>query len=93
MSQVEELTTVVKQWWDLELYETVVPVDKRSSQDKHALFDLKNTKQYKDVRCSMGIFWNGQQKYLQNNYPAALSQLKWLETRLNKDENLKERFT
>ena len=40
----------------------------------------------------MGLFWNGQQDNFQNNYSLVLSQLKLLERRLGKDENLKERF-
>ena len=71
----------------------MVSVDNRSNEGKQALSHLKNTIQNKDGRYSVGFFWNGQQKNFQNNYFAALSQLKSLETRLGKDENLKERYS
>ena len=84
MSNDEELTAVVKQWWDLESYGTVVLVDNRTCEDKQALSHLNNTIHYQDGRYSLGLLWNGQQKNLQNNYSAALRQLKSPETRLGK---------
>ena len=93
MRKGEDLTVVVKQWFDLESYGTVVSVDNRSSEDKQALSHLNITIQYKEGIYNVGFFWNGLQKNLQSNYSAALSQLKSLETRLDEDENLKERYT
>ena len=71
----------------------MVSVDNRNNKGKQALSHLNNTIQNKDGRYSVGFFWNGQQKNLQSNYLAALSQLKLLETRLGKDENLKKRYS
>ena len=93
MSKDEELTAVVKQWWDLESYGTVVAVDNRSSEDKRALAHLNDTIRYNHGRYSVGILWSGQEENLQNNYSAALSQLKSLGTRLGEDEKLKERYS
>ena len=92
MSQDEKLTAVVKQWWDVEYYGTVVSVDIQSSEDKQVLSHINTTIQNKDRRYRVGHLGNGQQKNLQNYYSAALSQLKSLETRLGKDENLKGRY-
>ena len=51
----EELTTVVKQWWCLEFYGTVVTVDNRSSENKQALAHLNDTIRYNDGRHSVGL--------------------------------------
>ena len=93
VSKDEELTAVIKQWWDLESYGTVLAVDNRSSEDKQALAHLNDTIRFNDGRHSVGLLWNGQQENLQDIYSAALSQLKSLESRLGKDEKLKERFS
>ena len=93
MSKDDYLTAVVKQWWDLESYRTVVLVDNRNSQDKQALSHLNNTIQYIVGRYNGGLYWNGEQNNLQNKFSAALSQLKSPETRLGKDQNLKERYS
>ena len=92
VSKDEELTAVVKQWGDLESYGTVVAVDNRSFEDKQALAHLNDTIRFNDGRYSVGLLWNGQEN-LQNNYSAALSQLKSLESRLGKDGKLKERYS
>ena len=58
VSKDEELTAVVKQWWDLESYGTVVAVDNRSSEDKQALAHLNDTIRYNDGQYRVGLLWN-----------------------------------
>ncbi len=55
-----------------------------------ALAHANDTIQNKDELNRVGIVWNGQQQNLQKNFSAAPSHLKSIETKLSKDENLKQ---
>ena len=53
---------------------------------------LKATTKFDGERYEVGLLWKNAKPQLPNNYKSAVSQLKSLERRLEKDENLKQRY-
>ena len=70
-----ELAEVVKKWWHMESYGTLMVADKRSSEDKMATETLQSTTKFNGTRYKVELLWNGEQFKLSNNFPAALGQL------------------
>ena len=65
---------------------------KEPEQDERALEMLKATTKFDGERYEVGLLWKNAKPHLPNNYSSAVSQLKSLERRLEKDENLKQRY-
>ena len=53
---------------------------------------LKATTNFNGERYEVGLLWKHAKPHLPNNYSSAVTQLKSLERRLEKDENLKQRY-
>ena len=53
---------------------------------------LKATTKFDGKRYEVGLLWKNAKPHLPNNYSSAVSQLKSLERRLEKDANLKQRY-
>ena len=59
---------------------------------EEALEMLKVTTKFDGERYEVGVLWKNVKPHLQNIYSSAVSQLKSLECRLEKDENLRQRY-
>ena len=53
---------------------------------------LKATTKFDGEKYDVGLLWKNSKPHLPNNYSSAVSQLKSLERRLEKDANLKQRY-
>ena len=90
-AEVDPIADQVKTWWSMELYASNCSVSGRIKEDDKALEMLKATTKFYGERYEVGLLWKNAKPLLPNNYSSAVSQLKSLERRLEKDENLKER--
>ena len=88
-----QLAEVVKKWWDMESYGTLMVADKRTKEDKLASEILNSTIKFNGDRYEVGLLWNGEQTALSNNFSSALGQLRGLKRRLDADESLKLRYS
>ena len=88
-----KLAEVVKNWWDIESYGTLVVADKRTKEDKLASEILNSTIKFIGDRYEVGLLWNGEKAALSNNFSSALGQLRSLKHRLDADESLKLRYS
>ena len=88
-----ELASQVKSWYDIESFGANKPVDSRSAADEKAHEILENTTVHNGLRYNVGMLWAADNTKLPNNYCASLVQLKSLEKRLAKDEDLREKYT
>ena len=93
MGQVFVLASQVKSWYDLESYGALKPVDPRSASDARAHDILENTTVHNGKRYDVGMLWAEDNIELLNNYFSALVQLIFLETRLTKDQTLRENYS
>ena len=91
-AEVDPLADQVKSWWSMELYASNCSVSGRSKEDNKALEMLKTTTKFDGERYEVGLLWKNSKPHLPNNYSSAVSQLKSLERRLEKDANLKQRY-
>ena len=91
-AEVDPLADQVKSWWSMESYASNCSVSGRSKEDERALEMLKATTKFDGERYEVGLLWRNAKPHLPNNYSSAVSQLKSLERRLEKDENLKQRY-
>ena len=91
-AEVDPLADQVKSWWSMESYVSNCSVSGSSKEDDKALEMLKATTKIYGERYEVGLLWKNSKPHLPNNYSSAVSQLKSLERRLEKDENLKQRY-
>ena len=91
-AEVDPLADQVKSWWSMESYASNCNASGRSKEDDKALETLKATTNFDGERYEVGLLWKNAKPHLPNNYSSAVSQLKSLERRLEKDENLKLRY-
>ena len=88
-----ELASQVKSWYDIESFGASKQVDSRSAVDARAHEILENTTVHNGLRYNVGMLWEADNNKLPNNYFSSLVQLKSLEKRLAKDEDLREKYT
>ena len=86
-----ELARQVKSWYDIESFGASKQVDPRYAADSSAHEILESTTIHNGLRYDVGILWAADKIKLPNNY--SLVQLKSLEKRLAKDENVREKYT
>ena len=91
-AEVDPLADQVKTRWSMESYASNCSASGRSKEDDKALEMLKATTKFDGERYEVGLLWKNAKPHLPNNYSSAVSQLKSLERRLEKDENLKQRY-
>ena len=91
-AEVDPLADQVKIWWSMESYASNCSASGRSKEDDKALEMLNATTKFDGERNEVGLLWKNAKSHLPNNYSSAVSQLKSLERRLEKDENLKQRY-
>ena len=89
----KELASQVKAWYDIESFGANKQVDPRSAADARAHKILENTTIHNGLRYDVGKLWAAYNTKLPNNYFSSLVQLKSLEKRLAKDEDLREKYT
>ena len=91
-----ELAGQVKSWYDIESFGANKQVDFRSAADARAQEILESTTRSLRVnnglRYDVGMLWAADNTKLPNNY-FSLVQLKSLEKRLAKDEDLREKYS
>ena len=92
---VEDLSLAeqVKSWYELESYGAYIQADPRSAADKRANKLLESTTFHDGERYSVGMLWNDDNVTLPNNYYSSLVQLKSLEKRLDRDLDLRVKYT
>ena len=91
-AEVDSLADQVKTWWSMESNASNCSASGRSKEDNKALEMLKATTMFDGEKYEVGLLWKNAKPHLPNNYSSAVSQLKSLERRLEKDENLKQRY-
>ena len=84
------LVEQIRSWYDIESYGAYKQVDCRSAADARAVEMLEETTFHDGCRYHVGMLWADAESSLPNNYFSALVQLKSLERRLGKDDELKE---
>ena len=89
----KELAIQVKSWYDIESFVASKQVDPRSAADARAHEILENTTVHNVLRYDVGMLWAADNTKLPNSYFSSLVQLKSLEKRLAKDEDLREKYT
>ena len=93
IEQHNELASRVKLWYDIESFGANNQVESRSAADARAHEILEGTTIHNGLRYDVGILWAADNVKLRNNYFSSLVQLKSLEKRLAKDEDLREKYT
>ena len=88
-----ELANQIKSWYDIESFGANKQVDSRSAADARAHEILENTTVHNGLGYDVGMLWAVDNTKLPNNYFSSLVQLKSLEKRLAKDEDLREKYT
>ena len=91
-AEVEPLADQVKTWWSMESYASNCSASGRSKEDNKALEMLKATTKFDGEWFEVGVLWKNAKPQLPNNYSSAVSHLGSLQRRLEKDENLKQRY-
>ena len=91
-AEVDPLADQVKSWWSMESNASNSSVFERTKEDDKTLEMPKATTKFDGERFEVGLFWKNAKPHLPNNYSSAVSQLKSLERRLEKNENLKQRY-
>ena len=89
----KELASQVKSWYDIESFGASKQVDPRSAADARAHEILENTTVHNGLSYDVGMLWAADNSKLPNNYFSSLVQLKPLEKRLAKDEDLRKKYT
>ena len=93
IEQEQDLVEQLRTWYELESYGAMKEVDPRSSADRRAVEILEKTTTHDGQRCQIGMLWANDDLDLPNNYYSALVQLKSLEKRLSKDEELRSKYS
>ena len=89
----QDLVEQLRTWYELASYGAIKEVDPRSSADRRAVEILKKTTTHDCQRYQVGMLWANDDLDLPNNYYSALVQLKSLEKRLSKDEELRFKYS
>ena len=89
----KELASQVKSYYDIESFGANKQVDPRSAADARAHEILENTTVHDGLRNNVGMLWAADNTKLPNNCFSSLVQLKSLEKRLAKDEDLREKYS
>ena len=89
----QDLVEQLRTWYELESYGAKKEVDPRSSADRRAVEILEKTTTHDSQRYQVGMLWANDDLDLPNNYYSALVQLKSLEKRLSKDEELRSKYS
>ncbi len=87
------LVDQVKSWYEIESFGSYKQVDNRSASDEKALDILGRTTFHDGTRYSVGMLWAEENSQLPNNFFSTFAQLKSLEKRLEKDPELKSRYS
>ena len=87
------LVCQVKSCYDIESFGANKQVDSRSAADARAHEILESTTMHNGLRYDVGMLWAAGNTKLPNNYFSSHVQLKSLEKRLAKDEDLREKYT
>ena len=77
----------------MESFGAMKDVDPKSASEARALSLLENTTSHDGQRYSVGMLWAEDNSELPNNFYSASAQLKSLEKRLDKDPELKQRYS
>ena len=85
----QELTEIVRKWWEMESYGTTVLINSRTFEDKKSFEILKKTTLKLPERFQVQMLFTGKEQKLDCNFSSALGQLRSLEQRLAKNESLK----
>ena len=88
-----ELASQVNTWYDIQSFGANKQVDSRSAADARAHEILENTTVHNGLRYNVGMQWAADNIKLPNNNFASIVQLKSLEKRLAKDEEVREKYT
>ena len=88
-----EFASQVKSWYDIESFGANKQVDSKSAADARAHKILEINTIHNGLRYDVGMLWAADNTRLQNNCFSSLVQLKSLEKRLAKDEDLREKYT
>ena len=89
----EDLSQQVSQWWSIESFGSFRSVKPRSQEDKDAIKILESTCKFTGERYQVGLIWNPDRPPLPNNYITAKKYFLSLEKRLDKDLDLKKRYS
>ena len=87
-----DLAEQLKSWYDMESYGALKEVDPRSSSDRRAVEILEKTTFNDGKRYQVGMLRSKDDLHLPNNYYSALVQLKSLEKRLFRDQDLRVKY-
>ena len=88
----QDLAEEVRRWYDIESFGTLKDVTPRSKADARATEILERTTRHDGERYEVGMLWAEENSALPNNFFSALAQLKSLERRLEKDNDLKRKY-
>ena len=89
----KELASQVKSWYDIESFGANKQVNSRYAADARTPEILESTTIHNGLRYDVGMLWAADNTKLPNSYFSSLVQLKSLEKRLAKDEDLREKYT
>ena len=87
----ERLDELVQRFWKIEAEGTLPKQNEDSSLDQLAVQTMENSICHNGERYQIGLPWKAAKK-LQNNYFSAVSQLKSLQKRLQKDPGLNQKY-
>ena len=90
-SDDQPLDELLEQFWKIEAEGTQPEPESKNPVEKEALDILNKTISYNGEKCENGLPWKKPLR-IENNYFAALSQLKSLQKRLSNDLQLKELY-
>ena len=93
IEQDNELASQIKSWYGIESFGANKQVDSRSAADARAHEILESTTIHNGLRYDVGMLRAADITKLPNNYFSSLVQLKSLEERLAKYEDLTEKYT
>ena len=91
-SEDDALAEQIKTLWDIESCASRCDVSGRSKEDEKALQMLEQTTKFDGERYEVGLLWKRNDSFLPNKYFSALSQMKSLESRLEKKPALKNLY-
>ena len=92
IEQDNELASQLKSWYDIESFGANKQVDPQSAADARAHEIFENTTVHNGLSDDVELLWAADNTKLLNNYFSSLVQLKCLEKRLAKDEDLREKY-
>ena len=90
--QSDTLADQLRFWWDIESYASRCDTNGKSKDERKALETLKNTINFKEGRYEIDLLWSDEFKGMPNKYISAAAQLRSLEKRLEKDEDIRKRY-